>query len=102
MAQPIWNTSAGSIGTYPATIPMLFQLSASAVSPATSVTYTLLSGTLPSGLSISSSGLISGTPSLVTTDTTTTFTVRVTDNLSNLRDRTFSITLSGSGRSLYS
>ena len=95
MAQPIWNTSAGSIGTYPATIPMLFQLSASAVSPATSVTYTLLSGTLPSGLSISSSGLISGTPSLVTTDTTTTFTVRVTDNLSNLRDRTFSITLSG-------
>jgi len=95
MAQPIWNTPAGSIGTYPATIPMLFQLSASAVSPATSVTYTLLSGTLPSGLSISSSGLISGTPSLVTTDTTTTFTVRVTDNLSNLRDRTFSITLSG-------
>lgn len=95
MAQPIWNTSAGSIGTYPATIPMLFQLSASAVSPATSVTYTLLSGTLPSGLSISSSGLISGTPSLVTTDTTTTFTVRATDNLSNLRDRTFSITLSG-------
>jgi hypothetical protein len=95
MAQPVWNTPAGSIGTYPATIPMLFQLSASAVSPATSITYTLLSGTLPSGLSISSSGLISGTPALVTTDTTTTFTVRAIDNLSNLRDRTFSITLSG-------
>jgi len=95
MAQPIWNTPAGSIGTYPATIPMLFQLSASAVSPATSITYILLSGTLPSGLSISSAGLISGTPSLVTTDTTTTFTVRAIDNLSNLRDRTFSITLSG-------
>ena len=95
MAQPIWNTSAGSIGTYPATIPMSFQLSASVVSPATSLTYALLSGTLPSGLSISTTGLISGTPSLVTTDTTSTFTVRVTDNLSNIRDRTFSITLSG-------
>lgn len=95
MAQPIWNTPTGSIGTFPATIPMLFQLSSSVVSPATSLTYTLLSGILPSGLSISTTGLISGTPSLVTTDTTSTFTVRVTDNLSNLRDRTFSITLSG-------
>ena len=95
MAQPIWNTPTGSIGTFPATIPMLFQLSSSVVSPATSLTYTLLSGILPSGLSISTTGLISGTPSLVTTDTASTFTVRVTDNLSNLRDRTFSITLSG-------
>jgi hypothetical protein len=96
MAQPIWNTSAGSIGTYPATISMLFQLSASAVSPATSITYTLLSGTLPPGLSISTTGLINGTPTLVTTDITNTFTIRATDNLSNLRDRTFSITVSGS------
>jgi len=96
MAQPIWNTSAGSIGTYPATISMLFQLSASAVSPATSITYTLLSGTLSPGLSVSTTGLISGTPTLVTTDITNTFTIRATDNLSNLRDRTFSITVSGS------
>jgi hypothetical protein len=96
MAQPIWNTPAGSIGTYPATISMLFQLSASAVLPATSVTYVLLSGTLPTGLSISTSGLISGTPTLVTSDVTNTFTIRATDNLSNLRDRTFSITVSGS------
>jgi len=96
MAQPIWNTPAGSIGTYPATISMLFQLSASAVLPATSVTYILLSGTLPTGLSISTSGLISGTPTLVTSDVTNTFTIRATDNLSNLRDRTFSITVSGS------
>jgi len=75
---------------------MLFQLSASAVSPATSITYTLLSGTLSPGLSVSTTGLISGTPTLVTTDITNTFTIRATDNLSNLRDRTFSITVSGS------
>ena len=96
MAQPIWDTPAGSIGTYPATISMLFQLSASVVLPATSITYTLLSGTLPSGLSINTTGLISGTPTLVTSDITNTFTIRATDNLSFLRDRTFSITVSGS------
>jgi hypothetical protein len=96
MAQPIWNTTAGSIGTYPATLVMSTQLSASPVSPATTITYILLSGTLPPGTTITSSGLISGTPTLVTVDTTTTFTIRATDNLSNLRDRTFSMTVSGS------
>ena len=96
MAQPIWNTPAGSIGTYPATILMATQLSASPVSPATTITYTLLSGTLPPGTNITSSGVIGGTPALVTVDTTTTFTIRVTDNLSNIRDRTFSMTISGS------
>ena len=96
MAQPIWNTTAGSIGTYPAAILMATPLSASPVSPATTITYTLLSGTLPPGTSITSSGVISGTPTLVTVDTTTTFTIRATDNLSNIRDRTFSMTVSGS------
>jgi len=96
MAQPIWNTPVGSIGTYPATILMATQLSASPVSPATTIIYTLLSGTLPPGTSITSDGLISGTPTLVTVDTTSTFTIRATDNLSNIRDRTFSMTVSGS------
>jgi len=96
MAQPIWNTPAGTIGTYPATILMATQLSATPSSPATTIIYTLLSGTLPPGTSITTSGLISGTPTLVTIDTTTTFTIRATDNLSNLRDRTFSMTISGS------
>ena len=95
MAQPIWNTSAGSLGSYPSQIAMAIQLSASAVLPATSVQYALLSGTLPAGISIDSEGLIYGTPTLVTQDTVTTFTVRVTDNLSNIRDRTFSINVSG-------
>jgi hypothetical protein len=95
MAQPIWNTPAGSLGRYPATIALATQLSATAVSPATTVTYKVLSGKLPSGISISSNGLISGTPTLVTSDTTSSFTIRATDNLSNIRDRTFSMTISG-------
>jgi len=96
MAQPVWNTPAGSIGSFPALLPMAFQLSASAVLPASNVNYTLLSGTLPSGLSINEDGLISGTPTLVTRNTLSTFAVRVTDNLQSIRDRTFSINVSGS------
>lgn len=93
--QPTWNTPAGSLGTYPAGIAVLNILSASAVSPATTVQYTLLSGSLPNGLTLSTAGVISGTPTLVATDITYTFTVRATDNLTNIRDRTFSLTISG-------
>jgi hypothetical protein len=96
MAQPIWNTPAGNIGSYPALLIMSFELSADPVSPATTVTYQLISGSLPSGLSLSNVGLISGTPTLVTQNTVSRFTVRVTDNLGNLRDRTFSMNVSGS------
>ena len=95
MAQPIWNTPAGSIGTFPASIAVVRQLSASAVSPATTVTYLLLSGSFPPGIVMNSAGLISGTPDLVTVDTVSTFTIRATDNLSNIRDRTFSMQISG-------
>ena len=95
MAQPIWNTPAGSLGTFPSLLPATFQLSASAQSPASSISYALLCGVLPPGLSLDQDGLITGTPTLVTLATTSTFTVRVTDNLNNLRDRTFSTVVSG-------
>jgi len=97
MAQPIWNTPSGSsIGTYPYGISMAFPLSASPVSPATTITYTLLAGALPTNLVLdSTTGIISGIPTLVTTSTTTTFAVRATDDLGNLRDATFSITITG-------
>ena len=96
MAQPIWNTPAGSLGTFPSLLPVIFQLSASAQSPASSIiSYALLCGVLPPGLSLDQDGLITGTPTLVTLATTSTFTVRVTDNLNNLRDRTFSMVVLG-------
>jgi hypothetical protein len=41
---PSWTTPAGSIGTFPAGAAMAVQLQASAVLPATSITYSLLSG----------------------------------------------------------
>lgn len=96
MAQPIWNTPVGSLGTYPYGILAEYTLSAQAVLPSVSLEYTLLSGTLPPGLSLTINGVIAGIPSLVTTETVSTFAVRVTDNYSNIRDRTFSITITGS------
>ena len=95
-AQPTWNTPAGAIGSFPASVIANYQLSASSVLPATSITYALISGTLPSGVTMNSSGLISGTPSIVTSNVTSTFTIRVTDNLGNIRDRTFLMTVTGS------
>jgi hypothetical protein len=96
MAQPIWNTPAGSLGTYPFGILSEYTLSAQAVLPAVSLEYILLSGSLPPGLSLSIEGVISGIPTLVTTETISTFAVRVTDNYGSIRDRTFSITITGS------
>lgn len=92
---PIWNTPAGSLGTIPSTILYSRQLSASPVIPATAITYSIISGSLPPGLTVSTNGLISGTPNLVSETTTSTFVVRATDNLQNIIDRTFSITCTG-------
>jgi len=97
MAQPIWNTTAGSIGSFPYGFATSFTLSASAVSPATSVTYSLLAATLPNNIVLNTTtGILSGTPALVIQDTTTTFAVRATDNLGNINDRTFNMTVTGS------
>lgn len=95
MANPVWNTPSGSIGTYPSLIAMSFQLDADPVLPAVSVTYTLLSGELPQGISLDEFGLISGSPFTISNDTSYEFVVRATDDLGNLRDRFFSITITG-------
>ena len=97
MAQPVWNTPAGSIGTFPYGVVSVFELSASPVTPATSiVSYNLLAGSLPAGMTLSTTtGVISGIPLLVLSDTVSTFTIRAIDNLDNLRDRTFNMTISG-------
>ena len=96
MSQPVWNTPAGSIGSFPASLPLVFEFSASAVLPAVTVTYQLISGSLPTGITLTNHGLLSGTPGIVTGDTISAFAIRATDNLGNIRDRTFSIEISGS------
>jgi hypothetical protein len=84
------------IGSYPASVFLLFDFLATPVPPATIVTYQLISGSLPPGITLSTYGVLSGTPGIVTGDTVSVFAIRATDNLGNIRDRTFSIEVSGS------
>lgn len=96
MAQPVWTTPSGSLGSYPALVgPITITLLASPVLPATSISYLFLSGSLPNGLIFNDIGTISGTPSLVVEDETKTFAIRAVDDLGNIRDRTFTITITG-------
>lgn len=96
MAQPIWNTPAGSIGTFPATLSFTFSFSATPVLPAVNISnYTLISGSLPDNCTLANNGILSGTPDIVSIDTIYTFVIRATDNMNNIRDRTFSLTVTG-------
>lgn len=95
MAPPVWVTPAGSIGVFPAQVSMSTRVEATPVLPALNVTYKIISGTLPTGINFRSDGLISGTPPIVSSDTSYEFVVRATDNLDNIKDRTFSLTVSG-------
>jgi len=75
-AAPVWNSN-GLLAANPVNTPVSLQLSATDPRGHTPITYTLQSGSLPGGLSLSNSGLISGTISNanVTVDTTSVFTV---------------------------
>jgi hypothetical protein len=95
MTQPVWNTPSGLIETYPYGIPITYQLSASPVLPATFISYKLLSGSLPEGLSLNNFGFITGISNEVSDETDYTFVVRATDNFNNIKDRTFIIRISG-------
>lgn len=85
---PTWVTAAGALADGMETLPYSVQLSTTDL---TSVTYTLQSGSLPTGLTLSSAGLISGNmPSGV--GIVSSFTVRATDTLGAYADRAFTIT----------
>jgi hypothetical protein len=55
-------------------------------------TYSLASGTLPTGLSLSSAGVISGTPTTAT-GSPFSFTVQVTDSVGGTGSKAFSVTI---------
>jgi hypothetical protein len=85
---PVWITSAGSLGTFAEQVnATIYALSASDDS---TVTYALASGSsLPTGVTLSSSGVISGTLPDISSNTTYTFTVNVSDGLNSAVPRTF-------------
>lgn len=90
---PIWNTPAGSLGSALEGTPVSVGVSATHLNGG-GTSYSIVSGSLPAGLSLNSStGLISGTLSNVGADTVSTFTIRATaTSYGVFSDRTFSYT----------
>jgi hypothetical protein len=95
---PIWGTSSGSLGSYTELSSVSITLAASDAvdTSSTSLVYSLTSGSLPNGLSLSSGGVISGTPTDVQSNTTYSFVVSISDG-QNTIPRSFSITITDRG-----
>lgn len=86
---PIWTTNAGSLGSKSGGSSVSIQLAVTD-EESNPITYTVVSGSLPPGLSLSTSGLISGTATNPTADTTYNFTIAASDG-ANISNRAFSI-----------
>jgi hypothetical protein len=92
---PTWQTAAGLISICYDVMRLGFSVSVSASDPdSQAITYSLVSGSLPTGTSLNTStGVISGTPNAVVSDTTYTFTIGATDPSGNSSTREFSISV---------
>ena len=92
---PFFNTAAGSLGTIGDAARSAYTLSSAAATDNESdtITYSIISGSLPAGLSLSSStAAFSGTASAVGSNTTSTFTVQASTTNATVT-RQFSITV---------
>ena len=100
---PSWNTASGSLGTVFDTTRSGVNVSATATDPdGDTIIYSILSGSIPSGLSLNtSSGAITGTANAVGSDTTSNFTLRATSG-GKTSDRAFSFTVSAPVSTTYS
>lgn len=89
---PVWVTPAGTIATVASGATVEATLLATDPDGQT-VSYSVVGGSLPAGMVLQgSTGVVSGTAAVVVTDTTTAFTVRVSDG-DLFADREFSITV---------
>lgn len=88
-AAPVWVTASGNLSTpYKPGFAFSQSVSATDADGSSTVTYSIASGSLPTGLTLSSAGLISGTSSVTGN---TTFSVRATDSGNNYVDRSFTL-----------
>ena len=86
---PAWTTAAGSLGSNAAGSAISYTVAAT-----NATSFAVQSGSLPGGTSLNtSSGVISGTESGATAETTYSFTIRATDAEGQTADRAFSITI---------
>ncbi len=91
-AAPVWTT-APALGTYASGTMLNVQLQANTVLTNAPITYTQTGGTLPSGITLSNSGLLSGTLPIETSATGFGFTIAATANTLST-PQTFSLTVS--------
>ena len=108
MAQPVWSTPAGSLGTIPEGV--FYSTPLVAVDPdEDTVFFQLIAGSLPAGMQIQQTGLLAGVPKATITvqgvpeevsrDVESKFAIRaytrIGTQINRLADRTFTITVTG-------
>jgi hypothetical protein len=93
MATPVWSTTAGKIATIDEQVAYSLQLEAN-TSDSTAITYSVIAGSLPAGMQVTTDGLLTGTPAEVAKRTLYTFVVRATAGTA-ITDRTFSLDVQG-------
>src|SRR6056300_317378 len=93
MATPVWTTTAGKIATIDEQVAYSLQLEAN-TSDSTAITYSVIAGSLPVGMQVTTDGLLTGTPAEVAKRTLYTFVVRATAGTA-ITDRTFSLDVQG-------
>ena len=90
---PIWQTPSGTLGNIFNKSLDNISITLSAYDPeGKNIYYSLIEGSLPPGLSLSNSGIISGSTSSVLSDTLYNFTVQASDG-SSISNRAFSLTV---------
>ena len=94
MATPVWSTTAGKLASIEEQISFSLQLEANDLGDSTTIEYSLIAGSLPSGITLTSTGLLTGTPAEVAKRTLYTFVVRATAG-SAITDRTFTLDVKG-------
>jgi len=90
MATPVWVTTAGKIATIEEQASFSLQLDAT-----NATTYSMIAGSLPAGMQVTSTGELTGIPAEVAKKTLYTFVVRATAGDATITDRTFSLDVKG-------
>ena len=93
MVAPVWTTTAGKIASIDEQVSFSVQLEAN-TSDSTTIVYSLIAGSLPSGMQLTSTGLLTGTPAEVAKRTRYTFIVRATAG-TQITDRNFYLDVEG-------
>jgi hypothetical protein len=97
MATPVWTTTAGKLASIDEQVAYSLQLEANDpvdLGDSTAITYSVIAGSLPSGMRVTTDGLLTGTPAEVAKRTLYTFVVRATAG-TQVTDRTFSLDVKG-------